>query len=500
MWKKILPAATLALAATCGISAQTTDRSVPGHFSTSIVVKVYEVSSIVKMDKEEQRRLAMAYSKQDSLVAVAIAEGRPAGEIDSLDRAGIRILQQTLTQAQFVAWCQHKGSEFSRTAAKGELDYIKEEYRPDSLTYRTLQEKITGKYDFIYQNYLLDELDKSNTSRNIGKLSRMYDNYSLYPMLYSNKYAGDYIEKLNAIKKIPDSTSQRIRAMFYGAIIADKYADWGGAMNRAVQYYLPDTALFSRLRHADFEKQAYELSASDNYNLIRIQHISAGAYDSVYSMIRQKNYSRSVLEYTYAIYHHAKFDSLEKKTTRYYDSLVEAALLRDGSLLEPGQFAIALKYKDLLGLRPTLADTILDQAMFLNARRDSILAIDPYALIDFGPYESAHLTRLLTEEQYNLLLSYKNRAQAIADANSDWNEMELRGLALGLNKEETISQISAFYLLKYNAWNRLAHDKIALWATQRVISESKPTPLKILDPMRWNGDTTKTTNNLKLQW
>jgi hypothetical protein len=138
--------------------------------------------------------------------------------------------------------------------------------------------------------------------------------------------------------------------------------------------------------------------------------------------------------------------------------------------------------------------------MYLDARIDSIRTADPDAHIDFGAYQSAHLSQWLSDDQYNLLLSYKNRPLAIADANSDWNEMELRGLTTGLNKEDVLRQISAFYILKDNAWNRLAYDKIAQWATQRAISDSKPECLKILDPLRWNGDTTKTTNTLKLQW
>jgi hypothetical protein len=500
MWKKFLPIAGLALAATYGANAQDPARSLLGSFPKSIVVKVYEVSSIIKMDKEEQYKLAMAYNRQDSLVAAAIAEGRPAAEIDSLDRTGITILQRVLTQPQLINYCEHKGREFSDVAAAGELAYLKEEYHPDSVTYRAMQGRMATKYDYIYQNYLLEGMEKGKMEKNIAKLAGMFDNYEFYPMLYSNKFATDYLEKLNAVKKIPDTTCKRIRAMFNGMIIANKFTDWATAINRSTQYYLPDTAVFSALFRPEFEKQAFELSASDSYNLIKLQRLTKGAYDSVYGLVSEKNYKRAVLQYAYATYHYKQFDTLISQTSHYYDSLIQATLLRNGALQNGSQFALALKYKDLLGLRYSLTDTLLDQVMYLNARRDSILSIDPDAPIDFGPYESAHLSQLLTLEQYNLLLSYKNRAQAIYDANADWNEMELRGITAGLNKDDVVRQISSYYILKYNAWNRLAHDKIALWATQRVIGEGEPEPLKILNPLRWNGDTTKSSNNLKLQW
>jgi hypothetical protein len=500
MWKQVLLSASLAAPAFCGAHAQEADRSLSGHFSKAIVVKVYEVSSIVKMDKEQQYKLAWAYDRQDSLVAAAIADGRPANEIDSLDNAAIRILTQVLTQPQLSAYCERKGAEFASVAAAGELDYIKAEYRPDSVIFRSMRDRMANKYNYIYQNYLLGGQDKSKTEQRIGNLARLFDNYEFFPMLYSNRYATDYLEKLNAFTKMPDTTARRIRIMFNGMIIADKYTDWGGAINRATQYYYPDTAFFSALFRTNFEKQAYELSATDSYNLIKVQRVTRGAYDSIYSLVKEKNYKRAVLQYTYSNYHYKKFDTLVQQVSHHYDSLITATLIRNGALQSGSQFALALKYKDILGLRYSLTDTLLDQVMYLNARRDSILSVDPDAPIDFGAYEAAHLSQLLTDDQYNLLLSYKNRAQAIADANADWNEMELRGVSTGLNKDDVIRQISGFYILKYNAWNRLAYDKIALWSTQRVISESKPEVLKILDPLRWNGDTTKSANSLKLQW
>ncbi len=500
MWKQLLQTAAIFQMLICGARAQEPARSLLGSFPKSIVVKVYEVSSIVNMDKEEEYRLATSYNRQDSLVASAIADGKPAATIDSLDKAGIHILQKILTPTQLTAYCQAKGTEFAHVAAAGELEYVKKEYQPDSITYRAMRDRLANKYSYLYQNYLLDGMHADRMEQNVGNLARLFDNYSFYPMLYSNKFVTGYLEKLNAIKKIPDSTAQRIRNMFNGMITANKYIDWGGAVNRSAQYYLQDTAIFSSLFHPEFEKLAFELSATDSYNLIKLHRVSKGAYDSVYGLVKEKNYELAVLQYTYATYHYKRFDSLIRQTSHRYDSLIEVTLIRNGALQTGSQFALALKYKDLLGLRPDLADSLLYHVLYLNARRDSILAIDPDAPIDFGPYEALHLSQLLTNDQYNLLLSYKNRAQAIADATADWNEMELRGVTAGFNKDEVINQISGFYILKYNAWNRLAYDKIALWATQRVLGDSKPEALKILDPLRWNGDTTKTANNLKLQW
>lgn len=88
----------------------------------------------------------------------------------------------------------------------------------------------------------------------------------------------------------------------------------------------------------------------------------------------------------------------------------------------------------------------------------------------------------------------------MADAQSDWSEMELRGITGGFNKEETIDQLYGYYLKKNNTWKRFANDKIKQWAAMKALGDSKPEALKLLDPIRWNGSTDKAPNNLKLKW
>ena len=482
------------------VHSQTLDKSIIQHYNPGIVARVYDVARSVNLSSTQQNALARQYAARDSMVASWVSLDRPAYEIDSLMGSGEEILSGLLDRGQINTYQKTKSASFASIAAEGEFAYIKERYDPDSANLQNIRNSLKDKYSFIYQQYLSASMNRQQAEGAIRRTTKVYDSYNLYAVLYPKRFADEYIEKITRIRKIPDSTVQHIKQFFYNSIRSDKYDDWEQLINNATQYYFPDTALFSALYAAQFEKQAYELTAADDYNLIFLHKITRTAYDSVYGLIKEKNYKKAVLQYTYSEYHHAVFDSLTRLTTRYYDSSVEASLIRDGSLLPTTQFAMALKYKNLLQLRPGLVDTLVQEAMYLARQRDSILSIDRYAMIDFGAYEAERLNELLTEDQYNLLLTTKNQYKALVDAQADWAEMEQRGISGGFDKVETIREIADFYLLKYNTWNKLANDKLKQWETLRIIGMNRPKALQVLEPLRWTGNTDKATNSLKVKW
>ncbi len=479
--------------------AQTLDPLVIKKYSPGAVARLFAVTKNIGLSPAQQETLAAWYQQNDSTAKDWLMQNKPAEEIDSLLASDNQFVLNLLGKDQALVYSRNAGAGFANFAGEGELQYMREEYKPDSANYRLMRSVIMDRYATAYTRYL--QRNDGKKMQSFAKTTaRVLDMYQFFPGLYSGKYINDYLDRLSSIKALPDTTLQHIRNFFVATINKDKYADWGRAANNAAQYFLQDTAIFSKLFHSDFEKQAYELTAADSYNLIYMEGVSANAYDSVYHLVKEKNYRKAVLQYTYAWYHFHTFDSLVRQTNRYYDSAIKASLLLDGSLQPVNQFAMALKYKNLLKLDPSLTDSLLYYALYLSRQRDSILQITPYADVDFSPFESEHLSRLLTDEQYTKLLVYKNRYQAYTDAQSDWAEMELRGLSGGFDKHQVINQITDYYVIKYSIWNRLAFDKIRQWANIWSIQENKPEALKVLDPVRWNGSTVKTNNNLKLQW
>jgi hypothetical protein len=189
------------------------------------------------------------------------------------------------------------------------------------------------------------------------------------------------------------------------------------------------------------------------------------------------------------------------KTAWIKDSLMKVSFIKDGVLFMPfSQFTTALKCKEKLSLPPLVIDSLVYYTVHLSEMQDSAMAVNPYTMPDFGAYESFHLSQLLSEEQYTRLLLFKNRPTAFTDAKKDWAEIERRGLNDGLNKEQTINGITAYYIKRYSSWNRYAYDSKKQIADMRILEETKPAVLKKLDEARWNGEPENSGNNLKYQW
>jgi hypothetical protein len=480
------------------LQAQVIDSSVLKNFDAAVVAKVYSFARYTTLTSGQQRYLAFHYKISDSIAKAWIMQGKPAASIDSLITSSSHMFYEmnNIDASNKAAFSEKNSAAFANMASKGEMDYIQEEYKPGPHEKNIIQQWVAAKYKMIYQRYLMNEDDSYSAKQSAG----LYDLYNFYPALYAGKYIGDYIEKVNTIKKLPDSTQLKIRNAFLHAIKTDKYADWSNTLLTITRYLLPDTALFSKLYHDKLIREAIANSATDKYNLINVQHISYNAFNAVFDLVVQKNYTNALIQYTYGPDNHYIVDSLIFLTSRRYDSSIKASLIRDGSIQPGSQFAIALKYKDYLKLDPRLTDTLVFHAMQIAHWQDSVQLRDPFVWIDYGDYESRILSSLLTEEQYTGLLMIRNKSNAYLTARKAWDDLEKFNMTGGLNKDQTIIQIAEFNIAWFSAWNRMAHDKKRQTANTRALDEIKPEILKKLEQARWNATVEKPANDARLKW
>jgi hypothetical protein len=480
-------------------NTQLLDTDALKNFDAGIVSKVYSIAKYTKLTKEQQLYLANYYKITDSTTKAWILQGKPAEQIDSLQSRSNRIFYElaSIDIARKSEYAHKNAERFASVASRGEMDYMTQEYKPGNAEYKIMQQWINNKYNLIYQRYLMNPLDQGSAKES----SQLYDLYNLYPALYSNKFISDYLEKLNAIRKIPDSTQLQIRNAFLNAIKADKYSDWSQNLLNITRFILPDTSLFSKLYWKELQHEAIASTAIDRYNLINIQHISQNAFNTVYGLVLEKNFKNCLVQYTYGTFNNTLVDSLVARISVHYDSLIRVSLLRDGSLVSTSQFAIALKYREFLKIDSRiLLDSLVYHAMNLSRMQDSIRLRDPFVNIDFGDYESMHLSRLLSEEQYTNLLMLRNKTNAFVEAKKDWADLERRKMVQDMKMEETVIQFANYYIARYSSWNRLAHEKKKQTASARMLEEIKPQALKALDAARWNDEPEQPGNSLQIKW
>jgi hypothetical protein len=189
------------------------------------------------------------------------------------------------------------------------------------------------------------------------------------------------------------------------------------------------------------------------------------------------------------------------KTAWIKDSLMKVSFIKDGVLMMPfSQFTIALKCKEKLRLSPQVIDSLVYYTVHTLEMYDSLMAVNPYTIPEFLGYESFHLSQLLSEEQYTRFLQFKNQPTALTEANKNWAEIKKHGLNTGLNKEQTISEISNYYIKRYSNWNRYAHDGKKQYEDMLALEDTKPIILKQLDAARRKAESENSDNNFKYQW
>jgi hypothetical protein len=202
-----------------------------------------------------------------------------------------------------------------------------------------------------------------------------------------------------------------------------------------------------------------------------------------------------------AILFQLQHTGIAAKTAWIKDSLMKVSFIKDGVLIMPfSQFAIALKCKEKLSLSPLIIDSLVYYTVQLSEMFNSLMAANPYTIPEFYAYESLHLSQLLSEEQYTRFLQFKNQPTALAEANKNWAEIEKHGLNKGLNKEQTINEITAYYIKRFGNWNRYAHDGKKQYEDMLALEETKPIILKQLDAARRKEGQENSGNNLKYQW
>lgn len=174
---------------------------------------------------------------------------------------------------------------------------------------------------------------------------------------------------------------------------------------------------------------------------------------------------------------------LEQKYERYVKTVKEKAKDK----YSYSQFAIAIRYKDTLGLSHMQTTAIYNYIDTLKQLKNQHYATHHKSL-DTRAYESAHISTILTENQYTQLLIFKNQSKAEALAESDWAEVQLRGLDSIYVKEEVLGGLITYYVNRESVYNRYQHDPIIQNYMAKELYRFRPQVLRALQKARRNPE------------
>lgn len=161
------------------------------------------------------------------------------------------------------------------------------------------------------------------------------------------------------------------------------------------------------------------------------------------------------------------------------------------------QFAIAMRYKDSLDLSAIQIQALHHQIDTLKKIKNAHYELEHKSL-DTRAYESAHISQILTQEQYDKLLSFKNQSKALAFAESDWMELVQRGLDSTYTKAVVVTQLTNYYLARESAYNKYQHDLVRQKSEARAVYYDRPAVLRTLERARRSPQNN--TQNSNYPW
>jgi hypothetical protein len=160
------------------------------------------------------------------------------------------------------------------------------------------------------------------------------------------------------------------------------------------------------------------------------------------------------------------------------------------------QFAIAIRFKDSLELSPAQYQTMLNYADSLKLLKKAFYAQNKSSL-DSRAYESERMTKALSNPQYDRLLTLKNSSKAEMLAETDWKELEQRGIDSSFNKPVALAELTRYYLARENTYNKYQHDLVKQKMQTRELYANRPTVIRVLQKIRRNPDNDTATKIFK---
>lgn len=130
------------------------------------------------------------------------------------------------------------------------------------------------------------------------------------------------------------------------------------------------------------------------------------------------------------------------------------------------QFAIALRYRDTIGLSETQINSLYNEVDNLKRMKNEYYELHGTSY-DTREYESSSCTEILTSAQYDLLLRFKNARKAKSFAESDWTELEQRSMDAEYDKEVVLEELTEYYIVRQSIYDKYRHDFVTQKAEGR---------------------------------
>lgn len=171
--------------------------------------------------------------------------------------------------------------------------------------------------------------------------------------------------------------------------------------------------------------------------------------------------------------------SAQQTDREKYDAYVADRKLNAGNKYTYSQFAVALRYRDTLGLNSTQVDRLYQEAAIIKNMKNNNYTTQGHSL-DTRAYESTTMTQVLTSQQYIMAMRLKNHTKAKSMAEEAWAELVAKGQTTGLNSTVAQQELYEYYVVRESIYDRFRHDILTRQAELKAHFLDRPAVVTLL--------------------
>jgi len=166
-------------------------------------------------------------------------------------------------------------------------------------------------------------------------------------------------------------------------------------------------------------------------------------------------------------------------TQEDYDNYVNQQKQQAGSKYTYSQFAVALKYRDSLGLSTSQISQLYQEVQVIKTMKNNHYSTHERSM-DTRDYESSRMAQILTPSQYDVAMRYKNKTKAMSIAEEAWDELVLKGQTTNLIRTQAVSQLFEYFVMRESIYDKYRHDVLLQQAALRDHYYARPAIVTLL--------------------
>jgi len=485
------------------IQAQVISNSIIANYPKSVLSKVYDVAARTTLSTTEQQNLADLFQDEENEIATLIQNGASLKTIDSVKNNYKMMFNSSLSATQFADY--YNSSVAYKAATTGHLmaAMLRNKYNVDATMEQYFNNIIVWRETAI-EKYWLRETDSTKRNNSLANAMYVYDSLlGVYTSVAaSSNYFSNMVYYLDSVSHIDSTQKSTLASAYYNNCLQFKnraYADNFRNALTTVFNNVVDSPYYVTLYKNEIANTTQNATQLALATYVKRDKISNYTAQQISPLIQQRERVIAILNKIYPNYTAAK-DSIIDTLTVSYQNQIDDLVMNGGSIINPSQISIAIKYATELGLSQDQINTLAIKQTELNNLISEFKRNNPESDYDSKVFESEVLSGVLNEEQYTQVLTLKFNATANTLANTDWNELIRLNLNSNYDIVPTKTALSNYHLAVLIAYYRNANRPDVQYSSIRSINEIMPNAMREL-LNKWEYHTPYTdTIDIFFQW